>query len=64
MTLEEHDGATTMKSRILYRSREARDAHFASGMKEGAAESFDRLEAHLARMAERYTSSSGSRAMR
>jgi uncharacterized protein YndB with AHSA1/START domain len=45
MTLEEHEGATTMKSRILYKS-------------------FDRLEAHLARMAERYTSSSGSRAMR
>jgi uncharacterized protein YndB with AHSA1/START domain len=51
LTLEENDGETTMKSRILYKSPEARDGHLASGMKEGAAESFDRLEAHLTTMA-------------
>jgi uncharacterized protein YndB with AHSA1/START domain len=47
LTLEEYDGKTTMKSLILHKSREARDGHLASGMKEGAAETFDRLEAHL-----------------
>ena len=47
LTLEEDAGETTMKSRILYKSREARDGHPASGMKEGANESFDRLAEHL-----------------
>jgi uncharacterized protein YndB with AHSA1/START domain len=50
MTLEEKDGATTMQSRILYESREARDGHLASGMKEGAEETFDRLVEHLAKI--------------
>ena len=49
LTLEEHDGKTTMESKLLYKSAEARDGHLASGMKEGAAESFDRLEEHLAK---------------
>ena len=47
LTLEEDNGETTMKSRIQYKSREARDGHLASGMKEGARESFDRLAEHL-----------------
>lgn len=50
LTLEEHDGRTTMKSRLLYKSAEARDGHLASGMEEGAAESFDRLELQLAQI--------------
>jgi uncharacterized protein YndB with AHSA1/START domain len=35
LTLEERDGETTMKSRILCKSPKARDRHLASGMKEG-----------------------------
>ena len=47
MTLEEHEGTTTMRSRILYKSPEARDGHLASGMQQGAAETFERLEEYL-----------------
>jgi len=32
---------------MLYPSREARDAALETGMKEGASESFDRLDAYL-----------------
>jgi uncharacterized protein YndB with AHSA1/START domain len=46
-TLEERDGRTTLTSRILYPSVEARDGHVGSGMEAGAAETFDRLAEYL-----------------
>lgn len=42
---------TTISCRILYPSREARDAALKSGMKEGVALSFNRLATHLGRIA-------------
>lgn len=47
-TLSEQGGRTTFKARIHYTSREARDGVLASGMAQGAAESYDRLAALLA----------------
>ncbi len=44
----EKDGQTTYSINILYSSKEARDAAMKTGMKEGAGQSFDRLEALLA----------------
>jgi uncharacterized protein YndB with AHSA1/START domain len=46
-TLVERDGKTTLTSTTRYRSREARDGAIATGMEEGAAETFDRLAALL-----------------
>jgi uncharacterized protein YndB with AHSA1/START domain len=43
MTLAERDGRTTMTIVSLYASREVRDGVLATGMEDGAAESFDRL---------------------
>jgi uncharacterized protein YndB with AHSA1/START domain len=40
----EHDGCTTLVATILYASREVRDAVIKSGMEDGAAESYDKLE--------------------
>src|SRR5438046_2130260 len=37
VTLDEHDGKTTLTSRILHPSVEARDGHLHSGMEPGAA---------------------------
>jgi uncharacterized protein YndB with AHSA1/START domain len=42
--LTEENGRTTMKLTILYPSMEARDRALKTGMKEGMASSFDRLE--------------------
>jgi uncharacterized protein YndB with AHSA1/START domain len=47
LTLTEEDGKTTYTVTVLYPSKEVRDAVLASGMQEGAAESFDRLAEHL-----------------
>jgi uncharacterized protein YndB with AHSA1/START domain len=43
LTLEERDGKTTMTLTSLYASKEVRDGVLATGMEEGAAESFDLL---------------------
>jgi uncharacterized protein YndB with AHSA1/START domain len=51
MTLAERDGRTTMTVTAVYASTEDRDGMLQSGMEEGAAEGFDRLEALLATMA-------------
>ncbi|MEQ1947104.1 MAG: SRPBCC domain-containing protein [Bryobacteraceae bacterium] len=48
VTLTEHDGKTTLTSRILHPSVQARDGHLGSGMEWGAAETFDRLAELLA----------------
>jgi uncharacterized protein YndB with AHSA1/START domain len=47
LTLEEHDGKTTMTSSVLFDTKEDRDGMLQSGMEEGSAESFDRLDEHL-----------------
>jgi uncharacterized protein YndB with AHSA1/START domain len=51
VTLSEEDGKTTITQTVLYPSKEARDAALATGMKEGASVSFDRLAEHLRAMA-------------
>jgi uncharacterized protein YndB with AHSA1/START domain len=50
LTLEELDGGrrTLLRTRSYLPSREARDAMIAMGMEDGAAETWDRLEEHLA----------------
>jgi uncharacterized protein YndB with AHSA1/START domain len=48
MTLDERGGKTTMHILSVIDSREAMDAYLASGMEEGAGESYDRLEEYLA----------------
>jgi uncharacterized protein YndB with AHSA1/START domain len=47
LVLAEENGKTRTTQTILYPSKEARDAALGTGMKEGAAQSFDRLAAHL-----------------
>jgi uncharacterized protein YndB with AHSA1/START domain len=47
LTLEEHDGKTTITATSVYDSVEARDAMIESGMESGAAESYDRLDEYL-----------------
>jgi uncharacterized protein YndB with AHSA1/START domain len=47
LVLDEENGRTTITSTILYPSREARDAALATGMKDGAATSYDRLAEYL-----------------
>jgi uncharacterized protein YndB with AHSA1/START domain len=51
LVFTEKDGKTTVANTILYPSREARDAAIATGMKDGASVSFDRLEKYLQTMA-------------
>ena len=46
-TFEEHDGRTTITSRAEFPSKEIRDQVIASGMEEGAAETYDRLDEYL-----------------
>jgi hypothetical protein len=43
MVLEERDGKTMMTITSVYPSKEVRDGVIATGMEDGAAESFDRL---------------------
>jgi uncharacterized protein YndB with AHSA1/START domain len=51
LLLSEEVGKTTITQRVLYPSKEARDAALKTGMQEGASESFDRLAEYLAAMA-------------
>ena len=51
VTLEEHDGKTTLTTRSLFDTVEDRDGVLQSGMESGAAESMDRLAELLATMA-------------
>jgi uncharacterized protein YndB with AHSA1/START domain len=44
VTLEEHDGITTMTTVVLHVKPEHRDGHIASGMESGMQVSFNRLE--------------------
>jgi len=50
LLLEEEGGKTTITQRVLYPSKEARDAALKTGMQEGVSESFDRLAEYLAAM--------------
>ena len=48
LTLEEHDGVTTMTVLVRHQTKEARDAHIGSGMESGLQHSLDRVDAVLA----------------
>jgi uncharacterized protein YndB with AHSA1/START domain len=50
LTLEERDGKTTLTAMSEAGTKEARDAVLESGMTEGAAETFDRLDEYLETM--------------
>jgi uncharacterized protein YndB with AHSA1/START domain len=50
VTLVEQDGQTTYTNRVVYSSREIRDAVIKSGMEIGARETFDRLAGYLANL--------------
>jgi uncharacterized protein YndB with AHSA1/START domain len=50
LTLEEHDGRTTVRTHSVYQSLEARDAMVENGMAEGMTEGYNRLEALLGRL--------------
>jgi uncharacterized protein YndB with AHSA1/START domain len=47
LTLEEHDGKTTVTATSVFDSVEDRDGMLESGMESGAAESYDRLDEYL-----------------
>jgi hypothetical protein len=47
LTLSEQGGKTTINLRILYPSKEARDAALKTGMKDGMTVSFDRFAEYL-----------------
>jgi uncharacterized protein YndB with AHSA1/START domain len=47
LTLEEHDGKTTLTATSVFDSVEDRDGMLKSGMEEGAAETWDRLAEYL-----------------
>jgi uncharacterized protein YndB with AHSA1/START domain len=51
MTFADENGKTKLTTRVLYGSKEIRDAVIRSGMERGAAETYDRLEDHLRTMA-------------
>jgi uncharacterized protein YndB with AHSA1/START domain len=51
MTFVENGGKTTLTTRVLYPSKETRDAVISMGMKRGAGECYDRLAEHLGTMA-------------
>jgi uncharacterized protein YndB with AHSA1/START domain len=51
LTLVEHEGRTTLTQRVLYPSKEARDAALGTGMREGTSQSFERLDGYLPAMA-------------
>jgi uncharacterized protein YndB with AHSA1/START domain len=50
LTLTEENGRTTLRSTVLYPSKEARDAALKTGMKEGMTQSFSRLAEYLQSM--------------
>ncbi len=47
LTLEEVDGKTKLTATAVYDSKEARDQMMESGMEEGAAETYERLDEYL-----------------
>jgi uncharacterized protein YndB with AHSA1/START domain len=47
LTLEEHDGKTTLTSTSVFDSVQDRDGMLESGMEGGAAETYDRLDEYL-----------------
>ena len=47
LTLEEHDGRTTITATAVYDTLEQRDGMIESGMAEGAAETYERLDEYL-----------------
>jgi uncharacterized protein YndB with AHSA1/START domain len=47
LILTEEDGTTTIRNRMLYPSKEARDAALATGMEAGMSQTFDRLAEYL-----------------
>ena len=47
LTLEEHEGKTTVTATSVFDSVEDRDGMLESGMESGAAESYDRLAEYL-----------------
>jgi uncharacterized protein YndB with AHSA1/START domain len=49
ITLEEEDGRTRMTDSSIFQSVADRDGMLSSGMESGAAETFDRLDEHLAK---------------
>jgi len=51
MTFSEENGKTTLTTKVLYGSKEVRDAVLRAGMERGAAETYDRLEEHVRNMA-------------
>ena len=51
LILLEQDGKTTISQRVLYASKDARDAALKTGMQEGMTQSFERLAASLAALA-------------
>ena len=51
LVLTEQNGKTTITNTVLYPSKQARDAALKTGMKEGVAQSFDRLEKYLMSLA-------------
>ncbi len=51
LLLSEEAGKTTLTNKILYPSKEARDAALKTGMQDGLTESFDRLAEYLATIA-------------
>jgi uncharacterized protein YndB with AHSA1/START domain len=53
LTMEEHDGKTTVTARALYDTVEDRDGMLQSGMEEGAAETYERLDEYLETLKER-----------
>lgn len=46
-TFEEHDGKTTLTSHAVFPTKEMRDEVLNSGMEEGAAETYERLDEYL-----------------
>ena len=47
LTLEEHEGKTTVTATSVFDSVQDRDGMLESGMESGAAESYDRLDEYL-----------------
>ncbi len=47
VTFEEHDGKTTLTARAVFDTVEDRDGMLQSGMEEGAAETYERLDEYL-----------------
>jgi uncharacterized protein YndB with AHSA1/START domain len=50
LTLEEHDGRTTLRTHSVFQSVEARDAMVAAGMEGGVQEGYERLDELIERL--------------